>query len=209
MRDDGCVIPFLIAPGDEDIQSDDYQLFFSLFAFPQEQLYRSIDFGNYLTLFLLDTGHFHPIDGPQAYWLNETLKKCQKSHYRFAVYNESAYPSFDSYSSPVAKKIRTCWCPLFDRYGLQAVFEHHNRSFKRTFPLKDNQINEEGIVYLGDGCWGALPQKTQDHWYLAKKAKKTGVWLVQLTAERASLQAIDLLNEIIDDIYLPNINNKQ
>lgn len=202
VADDGRVIPFLIAPGDEDIQPDDYELFFSLFAFPQEQLYRTIDFGNYLTLFLLDTGHFHPIDGPQTYWLNNVLKKNQKNHYRFAIYNKSAYPSFDPYFGPIAKKIRTCWCPLFDQYGLQAVFEHHNHSFKRTFPLKGNQINEEGTVYLGDGCWGAQPQKTQDQWYLAKKGKRTGVWLVQLTADKASLQAIDLLNEVIDKIFI-------
>jgi acid phosphatase type 7 len=202
VREDGRIVPFLIAPGDEDIQPDDYELFFSLFAFGQEQLYRSMDFGNYLTLFLLDTGHFHPIDGPQAYWLNQALKKSQKSLFRFAVYNESAYPSFDPYLGPTSKKIRTHWCPLFESFGLQAAFEHHNRSFKRTFPLKDGQINESGTVYLGDGCWGASPQKTQDQWYLAKKAKRTGVWLVKLTSEKATLKAIDRLNEKIDEIYL-------
>ncbi len=204
VRDDGRVIPFLIAPGDEDIQPDDYDLFFSLFAFPQEQLYRSIDFGNYLSLFLLDTGHFHPIDGPQAYWLKRALEKSQKKHYRFAIYNESAYPSFDPYLNPVAKKIRTYWCPLFDSYGLQAAFEHHNHSFKRTFPLKAGHVDEDGLVYLGDGCWGSQPQKTQDQWYLAKKAKRTGVWVVQLTPERASLKAIDLTNNLIDELSIKN-----
>ncbi|MBF8263299.1 MAG: hypothetical protein HW387_964 [Parachlamydiales bacterium] len=198
------IIPFLVIPGSEDIRPDDYELFFSLFAFPEHQLYRSLDFGHYLTLYLLDSGHFHPIDGPQSYWLNRSLNEPQKNSFRFAVYSESAYPSSDPYLGGTAKKIRTHWCPLFERTGLHAAFEHHNYAFKRTFPLKEGHIANEGTVYLGDGCWGAEPRKTNDLWYLEKKAKRNGVWLVQLTPEKASLQAIDLFNETIDELALTN-----
>lgn len=197
----GRIIPFLILPGDEDIRSDDYALFFSLFAFPDEQLYRRVDFGGYLTLFLLDSGHFHPIDGPQSYWLSHTLPESPKP-YRFAVYNEAAYPSYDPYLGSIAKKIRTNWCPLFERFHIQAAFEHHNRAFKRTHPLKEGQIDESGVVYLGDGCWGAEAQKTNDQWYLAKKARRSGVWIVEMSEEKAEMKAIDLLNETIDELSI-------
>jgi len=206
IQNGGRVIPFVIAPGKEDIRTDDYEIFFSLFAFPQKQLYRDIDFGNYLTLFLLDTGNFHPIDGPQSYWLKRALTKNQKRTYRFAVYNESAYPP--SGSSPATKKIRTFWCPLFEEFDLQAAFEHQNHSIKRTFPIKGNQIQANGTIYLGEGCWGARPQKTQDQWYLTKRSKRDGVWLVQLTPDNASLQAIDRFNEIIDKVLIDPAANR-
>lgn len=201
-RNDHRIIPFLVIPGEEDIRSDDYDLFFSLFAFPQKKLYRNIQFGNYLTLYLLDSGHFHPIDGPQSYWLSHALKETPTTAFSFAIYHESAYPSSTPYFGSAAKKIRTDWCSLFDEYHLQAAFEHHNHAFKRTFPLFHNQINAQGTVYLGDGSWGAEPRKTNDLWYLEKKAKKNGVWLVQLASQKATLTAIDLFNQPIDELSI-------
>lgn len=70
---DGRLIPFLIIPGNHDIAPDQSDLFFTLFAFPTKQLYRAIDFSNYLTLFLLDTNHYHPIAGEQTDWLKNAL----------------------------------------------------------------------------------------------------------------------------------------
>jgi hypothetical protein len=199
VTESGRIIPFLIVPGSEDLQTNRYQLFFSLFAFPSMQLYRTLDFGQYLTLFLLDSGHFHPIDGPQTNWLSQVLHKSQKKTFRFAVYNESAYPSTDETSSSTTQKLRTHWCPLFEQHNLHAVFEHNGRHCKRTFPLKANHIDETGIIYLGEGCWGAQPEKTSDQWYLAKKAKKTGAWLVRLDASKADMKAIDLIDTLIDE----------
>ena len=51
---------------------------------------------------------------------------------------------------------RKHWCPLFERYNVDAVFEHHDHAFKRTHPLLDGRVNERGIVYLGDGSWGRI-----------------------------------------------------
>ena len=47
-----------------------YLLFERLFT---ETGYATLDFGDYLSLILLDTGHTSPIDGDQASWLENTL----------------------------------------------------------------------------------------------------------------------------------------
>lgn len=201
--EDGRLIPFLIVPGSHDILSDDSNLFFSLFAFPSQRLYRSLDFGNYLSLFLLDSGHFHPIEGKQTEWLKTSLEERKSVPFRFAAYHIAAYPSHDPYDSPGPQQIRQHWCPLFDSYGLQAAFEHHNHACKRTVPLRGGEPDPQGVIYLGDGCWGASPRKTNGAWYLAKKAMRPSAWIVELSAEGAAFRAIDLVNATIDEARIP------
>ena len=203
----GRVIPFLIVPGNHDIAPDDYETFFTLFAFPQKQLYRALDFGSYLSLILLDTGHFQPVEGRQTFWLEKALSARTSIPYRFAVYHEAAYPSYYPYEAKVPKKIRTYWTPLFEKYQLLAAFENHNHAFKRSYPIKGNQIDPAGIVYLGDGGWGASPRTTHDLWYLAKRSRKNSVLLVELTQAQATIQALDLLNQPIDSLSLLPVKN--
>lgn len=196
------LIPFLIVPGNHDITPDKYELFFQLFAFPKKQLYRTVDFGAYLTLFLLDTGHFQPIDGRQPLWLEKALASHTDIPYRFAIYHEAAYPSYYPYEATNPRKIRTHWVPLFEKYHLLAAFENHNHTFKRTHPLLNNEVNENGIIYIGDGSWGVIPRITKDVWYLDKRARKNSLLVVELTAEKATVKAVDLLNQPIDTISL-------
>ncbi|MBS0624926.1 MAG: metallophosphoesterase family protein [Verrucomicrobia bacterium] len=200
----GRLIPMILVPGNHDISPDNYELFFTLFAFPKKQLYRTFDAGSYLTLFLLDTGHFHPIEGRQTLWLDQTLAARSSIPYRFAIYHEAAYPTWYAYSGLIPKKIRTHWTPLFDKHELPIVFENHNHAYKRTYPLKAGQIAAAGTVYLGDGSWGTEPRKTNDVWYLEKKAKKNCVWLIELNPQNATLKAVDLLGEILDELSIPS-----
>lgn len=202
IHSDGKIIPFLLVPGNHDIASDDYNLFFTLFAFPKKQLYRTIDFGSYLSLFLLDTGHFQPIDGPQMVWLEKALASRQDVMYRFAVYHEAAYPSFYPYQNPTSRKLRETWTPLFEKYHLMAAFENHNHAFKRTYPLKAGQIDATGVIYLGDGGWGARARRTKDIWYLEKRQKKSNIFMVELSKEKTNIRALDLFNTPIDQITI-------
>ncbi len=200
------LIPFVLVPGNHDIEPDNYELFFKLFAFPNKQLYRTLNFGSYLSLFLLDTGHFQPIEGRQTLWLEEALEEVANIPYRFAIYHQSAYPSYYPYHGAVAKKIRSHWAPLFEKHGILAAFENHNHAYKRTYPIKANQIDKHGVVYLGDGSWGAAPRNTNDAWYLDKKARKNAVFLVELTAKEAHIKALDLFNTLFDELKLNPIH---
>lgn len=199
---EGKMLPFFIVPGDKDIAPDRYESFFTLFAFPEKKLYRKIDIGPLISFFLLDTHHFHPIEGEQTLWLEKTLSQNIEAPYRFAIYRKAAYPSFDSGSEDLSLKIKTHWIPLFEKYGLLAAIENEHRSFKRTFPIKANQIDTTGITYLSDGGWSSSPFQTNDFWYLAKKTKKNSVLCIELSQEKADIRAISLNNTLIDKINL-------
>ncbi len=201
---EGQVIPFLIVAGNHDILPEEPDLFFDLFAFPERRLYRTVDFGNYLSLFLLDSDIYEPIEGEQTEWLQTAFEERQNVPARLAVYHISAYPSVYPYDEERAQKIRTYWCPLFDRYHLPAAFENHNHAFKRTFPIRANKIDPSGVVYLGDGCWGALPRGVRKEWYLDKKERKNNVFMIDLTKEGAHIEAIGLHGEKLDSLEIPS-----
>ncbi len=198
---DGRLIPFLLAAGNHDITPEDSDLFFNFFAFPEKRLYRAIDFSSYLSLVLLDTGHLDPIAGPQTDWLRKTLKEREQIPFRFPVYHVSAYPSYYPFDAALSEEVRKFWCPLFEESGCRIAFEHHNHTYKKTFPIRAGKLDPTGVVYLGDGCWGVEPRPTYDRWYLEKRGRKNNVHLVELKSiDEATIRALDLQGHSLDEI---------
>lgn len=195
--ENGRLIPLIAVSGNHDLTPDHYELFFELFAFPKKQLYRALDFGHYLSLILLDTGHFQPVQGRQTLWLSEALKERAHVPFLWAVYHEGAYPSFYAYQSETAKKVRTHWCPLFDAHSVNAVFENHSHALKQTYPLKGGQVDPSGTVYFGDGAWGVSPRSTHDGWYLKLRDRKNHVYLIEMSANSASINALGLTGDTL------------
>lgn len=198
----GRIIPLVLGIGNHDFTEKTAAIFFTLFPFPDKQLYRALDFTDYLSLILLDTEHIEPIMGKQTAWLASTLANRRDVPYRFAIYHEGAYPSYYPYDGIIPQKIRSSWCPLFDQYQLTAAFENHNHTFKRTHPLKNNAVDPKGVVYFGDGCWGAIPRKTNDMWYLEKRGKNNNVYLIDIKQSEAHIQAIDLFGDSLDSLKI-------
>src|SRR5947209_11707149 len=68
-----------------------YALFDGLFP---ETGFASLDFGDYLSLILLDTAHTTAIGGAQADWLEKTLRARADHPHVMVVNHVPAYPSF-------------------------------------------------------------------------------------------------------------------
>jgi hypothetical protein len=210
---DGRLIPILPVLGNHDIVSvskkskkQDPLFFFELFAQPEKLIaYRSIDCGDYLSLILLDTGHFTPIKGEQTQWLENTLAAKNSIPYKMAIYHISAYPSVYDYGQATAVKIRKSWVPLFEQFHLQAAFENHNHAYKRTHKIKADKVADDGVLYLGDGCWGVTPRRPKSPaslWYLAESKQTNCFWLVTLGNARCMFQAFDNNSKLIDQTEL-------
>lgn len=205
---EGRVIPLLPILGNHDIakgidKSGDP--FYQLFAFPEkETAYRALDFGNYLSLVLLDSGHGKPVCGQQAEWLEKTLQEKQSFPYKMVSYHVAAYPSYYTYDSPSAQTIRTCWVPLFEKYHEQVAFEYHNHTYKRTHPIKEGKIDPEGVIYLGDGSWGTPPRtpRSPPSWYLASTRPVNAFWLATLTPAHCLLQSWDNKGKKIEELRI-------
>ena len=176
------------------VPEDHAPYFYNLFIKPDSLSYRVLDFRNYMSLILLDSGHTHYVN-EQAEWLADTLKARQKVSYKFAAYHVPAYPSARDPDDEISTRIRKCWVPIFEHWKLDVAFEHHDHTYKRTLPIQKNRYHPKGVVYLGDGAWGKLRDPKKDRWYLAKAEKKYHFILVTLQKDKAVFQAIDIDND--------------
>jgi len=204
---DGRMIPIVPVLGNHDVKASTlvpmthHFLFYELFATPEKGIpYRVLDAGDYLSLFLLDSGHTFHIEGAQTQWLRKTLSERENIPYKMAAYHIAAYPSVYPYGAQSSKKIRAEWNPLFERYHLNIAFEHHNHAYKRTHPLKGNKIDPDGVIYMGDGSWGVTPRKPKKLWYLANTAQANAVCLITLNPKMGSIEAFSINGEILDSV---------
>lgn len=203
-KEDGFLIPLVTAIGNHDVNGKYGQtkekatLYYQLF--PQGG-YRVLDFGSYLSLWILDSGHSHPIEGKQTEWLEATLKE-RSSLYKFALYHVPAYPSVRDMNNKYSIQVRKYWVPLFEKGGINVAFENHEHAYKRTHRIRGGQISSDGVLYLGDGAWGVekarKPKSPKEAWYIAKSLEVPHIHIVTLTKEGIHHQAMSREGNIFD-----------
>jgi len=141
----------------------------------------------------LDSGYVETYQN-QAEWMNKTLPTYEK-YAKFANYHVPMYPAcrqLADFPEEYRKIAQDNFVPIFENFGFKAIFENHVHLFKKTFPLKNNQVNHtHGIVYYGDGNWGVTPnvclETTKDlnnDTKILEVANPTRhVWILNLTAD--------------------------
>ncbi|MBX3444203.1 MAG: metallophosphoesterase family protein [Planctomyces sp.] len=164
----GRMIPMITCIGNHEVDGG-YQRdrarspqYLSVFdGFFSEKTWGVLDIGDYMSIVLLDTGHLEPVEGEQTDWLERTLAERQDRPHLIVANHVPAYPSHRPFAGVDGKTgtgedQRALWCPLFERYKVDAVLEHHDHTFKRTHPLTNGLYDKHGVLYLGDGSWGKL-----------------------------------------------------
>jgi hypothetical protein len=215
-KSDGCLIPMVVAIGNHEVaggtgkKPKDAKYFYSLFPLSAKRSFYAMDIGNYLSLIVLDSDLTERVEGEQTAWLGQALaKRTGKVPFIFPCYHKAAYGTAkppkdtnDSSKDPLAQKIIKNWCPLFDKYRVTAVFENDHHTYKRTHPLRANKVDKKnGVLYLGDGCWGvdtrSVP-KPGELWYLAKAESRRHLICVTLNNGQASYAAHEADGKVID-----------
>lgn len=202
---EGFLIPMVQTIGNHDVTGRDRQLpteaieYYTLFNLPG---YRVLDFGNYMSIFILDSGHTHPVDGDQTHWLYHALEDKKNVMHKFAIYHIGAYPSVRMYKGAKHEIIRKNWVPIFEQFNLNIAFEHHDHAYKRTHPIKNGLIDPTGVVYMGDGAWGVqnprIPATPSRLWYLQKSASLQHIQLITISAKERKVEAIDKDGKVFD-----------
>ncbi len=225
ITEEGRVIPVIAAIGNHEVkrhvrsiwpkeETDAWRLanapkYYHLFAFPGLPGYDVLDFGNYLSLFALDSGHTNEFGGTQRDWLEKELRERQRRNvdYIYPFYHTPGYPSVRSYGGSSAVSVRELWIPLFEKYGVEVAFENHDHAYKRTHPIRNEEISEDGIVYIGDGNWGKTPRDVHhvdETWYLALAESVIHGIIVTLDGSSQDFLVIDKEGEIVDEYRIPH-----
>ena len=83
--------------------------------------------------------------------------------------------------------------PLFEKYRVPLVLEHHDHTFKRTKPLLGGLGHDNGVLYLGDGSWGRLraPKAPDQLPYLAASNRDYHLSLHRIQGQERFHLALD------------------
>lgn len=176
--------------------------FYQLLAFPGQPGYRVLDFGNYLSILALDSGHSNPISGEQTRWLKKTLRKRKTRPHVLPAYHVPAYPSVKPFDQKTSVDVRENWTPLFDRFHVPLAFEFHDHVYKRTPLIRNNKIDPTGTLYIGDGGWGTqikTPKSADTLWYIDKIVRERNAVLVSLYKTERHIRAVNEFGQIIDE----------
>jgi hypothetical protein len=209
---DGRLIPLVACIGNHEVNGGYNKprarapFFYALFdgLYP-ETGFATLDFGDYLSLVLLDTGHTTPIAGAQTDWLEKTLRARAEHPNVIVVNHVPAYPSYRKAEGSNGKEgtgagNRKHWVPLFEKYRVPVVLEHHDHTFKRTKPLLGGLGNENGVLYLGDGSWGRLrtPHTPEQLAYLAASSRDYHLSLHRIQGKERFHLALDEHGRVMD-----------
>ena len=133
---DGKLIPFVPGIGNHEVQGGYWQegatfedmkkkapFFFALFGgLYQRDEPLGMDFGNYLSLLLLDTGHITPMER-QTEWLEKNLAARKSVPWVFVSWHIACYPSARTWNAqPMSGYARNEWIPLIEKVGRYGDF---------------------------------------------------------------------------------------
>ncbi len=197
---DGRLVPMVLAIGNHEVNKDvpeteapEKRAPFYYGFYPQGgKSFFSRAFGPNLAFICLDSGHIVPVPD-QVDWLRQNLEAFKGVPFVCPVYHVPLYPAHREFSGGVSVQERELWQPLFEKHGVRVAFENHDHLFKRTKPLIASEENPEGIVYLGDGCFGRDPREVNEgnRWYLEKASETAHFWTVTAGRNRIECVATD------------------
>jgi len=118
------------------------------------------------------------VEGEQQRFLEKALVKMEEDKvlWRFSAQHYPSYPAVKNWQ--FAKRE---WVPLYEKYNVDLVLESDGHCIKRTIPIRNDKESPDGVVYLGEGGFGA-PQRDPDptRWYLQGGFASKGDHLMML-----------------------------
>lgn len=202
--ENGRIIPIVPVLGNHEEALDIY----NLFDVPNASSFFSLGMGgNLLRLYSLNTST--PIcDSAQRAWLENDLQlhtnSVNEPYWKFAQYHVPFVPHA-SYAPNFS--LIDCWVSLFEQYKIRLVAEAHAHVLKTTHPIVYSQSIDadtyfvqddvNGIVYIGEGSWGA-PKRNLYEYSSPNKAyqwtrgqvKESGFQLVCVSKDRVEVRIV-------------------
>ena len=159
---DGHLAPIIPVMGNHEASADVY----NLFDVPITNDYFSLGVGgNLLRIYSLNS-ELTGCDATQKAWLTNDLQlytgTTNEPYWKFVQYHTPFVPhaKYNEDSTLIG-----CWASLFQQYGVKLACEAHAHVFKVTWPIvlssatgSDHGFirdDNNGIVYIGEGAWGA------------------------------------------------------
>lgn len=165
--EDGRITPLVVTRGNHELTN---KAFVDLFDVPHKKVFYSAIFGGDLLHIVSLNSEILKI-GQQKLFLRQALKEHKNYVWQIAQYHRPIRPHV-GHKKEMQTQYRN-FVPLFEKYpNLRLCLENDSHTCKTTWPIiSDNgpgseegfrRDDEKGIVYVGEGCWGAPLRQADD-----------------------------------------------
>lgn len=110
----------------------------------------------------------------QKGFLKRTLEQHKNYYWQLPQYHRACRPHIKwKLKHRIPRLIYKFWIPLLEKYGVRAVLECDSHLTKTTYAIKKAKNkddggfvrdDENGIIYVGEGCWGAPLRDPDVRW---------------------------------------------
>ncbi|MCB0632397.1 MAG: metallophosphoesterase [Saprospiraceae bacterium] len=149
-------IPVFTVLGNHEGDADYY---YQYMANPTPEYRYTFKYGN-AEFFMIDTNRDVQEGSDQYNWLEQALARSTAT-WKFAIHHHPPYSSEKDDHGDTYKEASTMGTharnlvPLYEKYGVDFSLFGHTHVYERTWPLKNNRINQkEGVVYINSGGAG-------------------------------------------------------
>lgn len=206
---DGRLTPIIATRGNHESEN---KTLVDLFDIPSNDAYYALTLGgNLLRIYTLNT--LIAPGGNQVNWLQKDLASNQNVIWKTAQYHHAIRPHTKGKKEKTEQQV--LWAPLFQKYGVNLVVESDAHVVKTTWPIRPSneagseegfiRDDENGTVYVGEGCWGAPLRENNDNknWTRASESFNQFKWIF-VDEEKIEVRTIKtdgaaLVNEINPD----------
>lgn len=159
---DNRIIPFITTRGNHEKSNACLTNFFD--CQEKNNVYNVTLGGDLVNVICLNTEI--GFGGQQQKFLEQTLIDHQSFFWQIPLYHRACRPHVNwKMKMKGVKEIYKKWIALFEKYGVRLAIECDSHITKTTWPIRKSKEeghedgfvrdDENGIVYSGEGCWGA------------------------------------------------------
>lgn len=200
-----CRVPVLPTIGNHEKNHEHYYQYFSL---PGKEFYYKLTYGN-ADFFSIDSNKPLLPGSEQFNWLNKELGE-SRARWKFVFHHHPAFSSDDndfgdSWNGAAGngdKNVR--WLvPLYEKHGVDVVFNGHVHVYERTFPIRAGKVDpEKGVIYVTSGGGGGKLEDFQPTpvWFKAEVRSDFHFCQVSIVGGRLNLKAFDHQGRLFDNL---------
>lgn len=200
--------PFVSVVGNHEVNSP---RFYQQFALPRRdgsadaEAYASWDYGN-VHFLSLNTEIAYGAGSAQHQWLEADLARAAadpRVRWIVAAFHRPPYSS-GSHGSEMG--VREAWSALFEKYGVDLVFNGHDHHYERSHAFANGVAQRDGggVVYVVAGGAGAPLYGVVGSDFTAFSRAVHHFVELDVTPTSLSLEAIDVNGNVIDALTLAN-----
>lgn len=181
--------------------------YYNYMSLPEPEYYYTFHYGN-AQFFMLDSNKRVDADSEQYKWLEAQLGESTAT-WKFVSYHHPSYSSDEDDYGDMWQGDRSTYgdvrmrplVALYDRYGVDIVWNGHIHSYERTWPLKEEKVVEQqGTIYMITGGAGgrletAGPIKP---WFQNNVKHGHHYCLIGVNGHRLEFKAFDLEGRLFD-----------